>query len=57
MIRSILIAGAGGFIGTILRHLTQPLAAMTANGEIPPESVVLAEVDRSGEQLLLSVAA
>ncbi|MSV35705.1 MAG: ATP-dependent Clp protease ATP-binding subunit [Bryobacterales bacterium] len=41
----------------ILRHLTQLLAAMTANGEIPPGAIVQAEMDPDGEELVLTVTA
>jgi ATP-dependent Clp protease ATP-binding subunit ClpA len=47
--------GARELKRTILRHLTQPLAAMVANGEIAPEAVVHAELAESGEELVLSV--
>jgi ATP-dependent Clp protease ATP-binding subunit ClpA len=45
--------GAREWKRTILRHLTQPLAAMVANGEIAPESVVTAAVSKNGEALVL----
>jgi ATP-dependent Clp protease ATP-binding subunit ClpA len=47
--------GARELKRVILRHLTQPLAAMVANGEIAPEAVVHAEVAGSGDQLTLTV--
>ena len=47
--------GARELKRTILRHLTQPLAAMVANGEITPEAVVCAELAAGGEQLVLNV--
>jgi ATP-dependent Clp protease ATP-binding subunit ClpA len=47
--------GARELKRTIVRHLTQPLAAMVADGEILPEAVVFAEVSRSGDQLVLKV--
>ena len=49
--------GARELKRTILRHLTQPLAAMAANGEIPPEAIVHAEMDEAGEKLVLTVTA
>ncbi|MEO8051303.1 MAG: AAA family ATPase [Acidobacteriota bacterium] len=39
--------GARELKRTILRELTQPLAAMVANGEVPPESLV--RVDRAAQ--------
>ena len=48
--------GARELKRTILRHLTQPLAAMLANGEIRPETVVRATLSESGEELLLEAA-
>jgi ATP-dependent Clp protease ATP-binding subunit ClpA len=48
--------GARELKRTILRNLTQPLAAMTANGEIPPDAIVNAEMDQNGEKLVLTVA-
>lgn len=47
--------GARELKRAILRCLTQPLAAMTANGEIPPDAIVHAEPDPHGENLLLTV--
>jgi ATP-dependent Clp protease ATP-binding subunit ClpA len=43
--------GARELKRTILRELTQPLAAMVANGGVPPESIV--RVDRAGAGLSL----
>jgi ATP-dependent Clp protease ATP-binding subunit ClpB len=48
--------GARELKRTILRHLTQPLAAMTANGEIPPEAVLHVGLAEDGERLVLDVA-
>ena len=48
--------GARELKRTILRHLTQPLAAMVANGEIPPETVVRVELSEDGGELVLEVA-
>ena len=45
--------GARELKRTILRHLTQPLAAMVANGEILPEMVVHAELSGNGDELVL----
>ncbi len=45
--------GARELKRTILRHVTQPLAAMVANGEIEPGAVV--RVDVAGERLKLAV--
>ncbi len=45
--------GARELKRTILRHLTQPLAAMLANGEIAPETPVRATLSESGEELVL----
>ena len=47
--------GARELKRTILRCLTQPLAAMTANGEIPPDAIVHAELNPDGENLVLTV--
>ena len=49
--------GARELKRTILRHLTQPLAALAASGEIPPGSVVTVELDAAGERLVLAVDA
>ena len=48
--------GARELKRTILRHLTQPLAAMAASGEIPAEAVVNVELDANGERLVLEIA-
>jgi ATP-dependent Clp protease ATP-binding subunit ClpA len=45
--------GARELKRTILRHLTQPLAAMLANGEIEPETIVHTTVSENGEELVL----
>jgi ATP-dependent Clp protease ATP-binding subunit ClpA len=45
--------GARELKRTILRDLTQPLAAMVANGEVPPESIV--RIDRVGAGLAFKV--
>jgi ATP-dependent Clp protease ATP-binding subunit ClpA len=45
--------GARELKRTILRHLTQPLAAMLANGEIEPGAMVRATLPESGEELVL----
>ena len=45
--------GARELKRTILRDLTQPLAAMVANGEVAAESIV--RVDRGGDGLLFKV--
>jgi len=45
--------GARELKRTILRHLTQPLAAMVASGQIEPDALVTAEVD--GDRLSLTV--
>jgi ATP-dependent Clp protease ATP-binding subunit ClpA len=37
------------------RHLTQPLAALVANGEVEPGSVVTVDVDEDGVELRLEV--
>jgi len=47
--------GARELKRTILRQLTQPLAAMVADGEIEPGSVVHVEPSASGESLVLTV--
>jgi ATP-dependent Clp protease ATP-binding subunit ClpA len=49
--------GARELKRTILRQLTQPLAAMVANGTIEPGSVVHAEPAQDGERLALAVRA
>ena len=48
--------GARELKRTILRHLTQPLAAMVANGEIPPETLVRVTVAENGEELILEAS-
>jgi hypothetical protein len=40
---------------TILRQLTQPLAAMVANGEIEPGAVVRVEPSSAGDELVITV--
>ena len=45
--------GARELKRTILRDLTQPLAAIVANGEVPPESTV--RVDQAGTGLAFTV--
>ena len=45
--------GARELKRTILRHLTQPLAAMVANGEVAPDTLVRATLSESGEELVL----
>jgi ATP-dependent Clp protease ATP-binding subunit ClpA len=47
--------GARELKRTILRHVTQPLAAMVANGAILPGDVVEIEAAANGEQLTLVV--
>jgi ATP-dependent Clp protease ATP-binding subunit ClpA len=47
--------GARELKRTILRQLTQPLAAMVANGEIEPGAVVRVEPSAAGDELLLTV--
>jgi ATP-dependent Clp protease ATP-binding subunit ClpA len=47
--------GARELKRTILRTLTQPLAAMVESGRVPPESVVRVEVAADGESLALTV--
>ena len=47
--------GARELKRTILRELTQPLAAMLANGEIQPESIVQVDVASDGQRLRLEV--
>jgi ATP-dependent Clp protease ATP-binding subunit ClpA len=47
--------GARELKRTILRQLTQPLAAMLARGEIPSDAVVLAGVSEDGNRLELVV--
>ena len=47
--------GARELKRTILRELTQPLAAMVANGEVPPESIVHVGPADDGEALLIEV--
>ena len=47
--------GARELKRTILRELTQPLAAMVANGQVPPESIV--RVERAGVDNLAPGAA
>ena len=47
--------GARELKRTILRQLTQPLAAMVANGEIEPGSTVQAEPAMNGDELVLTV--
>ena len=49
--------GARELKRTILRELTQPLAAMVANGEIEPESVVRVERAEDGTGLRLAAIA
>ena len=41
--------GARELKRTILRELTQPLAAMVANGEVPPECMVLVDGPKAGQ--------
>ena len=48
--------GARELKRTILRELTQPLAAMVANGEVPAESLVRVCPAGDGDQLLIEVA-
>jgi ATP-dependent Clp protease ATP-binding subunit ClpB len=47
--------GARELKRTILRQLTQPLAAMLANGEIEPGAVVRVEPSPAGDELVLTV--
>jgi ATP-dependent Clp protease ATP-binding subunit ClpA len=47
--------GARELKRTILRELTQPLAAMVANGEVPPESLVRVHPADGGDRLLIEV--
>jgi ATP-dependent Clp protease ATP-binding subunit ClpA len=47
--------GARELKRTILRQLTQPLAAMVETGRVPPESVVRVEIAEDGESLTLIV--
>jgi ATP-dependent Clp protease ATP-binding subunit ClpA len=47
--------GARELKRTILRKLTQPLAALLESGRIPPESCVRAELAADGENLVLIV--
>ena len=47
--------GARELKRVILRHLTQPLAAMVANGAVLPGDVVQVEVSEDGERLTLTV--
>jgi ATP-dependent Clp protease ATP-binding subunit ClpA len=47
--------GARELKRTILRQLTQPLAAMVANGEIEPGATVRVEPSPSGDELVLTV--
>jgi ATP-dependent Clp protease ATP-binding subunit ClpA len=47
--------GARELKRTILRHLTQPLAAMLANEEIDPRSTVRVEPSPAGDELVLTV--
>jgi ATP-dependent Clp protease ATP-binding subunit ClpA len=47
--------GARELKRTILRNLTQPLAAIVESGKIPPRSVVMVEVARDGESLRLKL--
>ncbi len=47
--------GARELKRTILRKLTQPLAALVESGGIPPESCVRAELAADGENLDLIV--
>ena len=49
--------GARELKRTILRNLTQPLAAMLANGEIAPQAVVRVTLAENGEQLVLETDA
>ncbi|HML16001.1 MAG TPA: AAA family ATPase [Bryobacteraceae bacterium] len=45
--------GARELKRTILRHITQPLAAMVANGRVEPDALVRVEAD--GDRLVLTV--
>ena len=47
--------GARELKRTILRELTQPLAAMVAGNEVPPESLVRVYPDEDGVRLLIDV--
>jgi len=47
--------GARELKRTILRQLTQPLAAMVADGEIEPGSIVHVEPSLAGDELVLTV--
>jgi len=47
--------GARELKRTILRHVTQPLAAMVASGTVMPEDVVLVDAADKGEGLTLKV--
>jgi ATP-dependent Clp protease ATP-binding subunit ClpB len=47
--------GARELKRTILRQLTQPLAAMVANGEIEPGAVVRVEPSSAGDELVFTV--
>lgn len=47
--------GARELKRTILRELTQPLAAMVANDEVPPESVVRVHCTADSDRLLIEV--
>lgn len=48
--------GARELKRTILRELTQPLAAMVANGEVPAESLVRVELAEDSSRLLMEIA-
>jgi ATP-dependent Clp protease ATP-binding subunit ClpA len=47
--------GARELKRTILRELTQPLAAMVANHEVPPEAMVRVHAARDGARLIIDV--
>jgi ATP-dependent Clp protease ATP-binding subunit ClpA len=47
--------GARELKRTMLRELTQPLAAMVANDEVPPEALVRVHPTRDGERLSIDV--
>jgi len=49
--------GARELKRTILRQLTQPLAAMVANGEIEPGATVRVEPSPAGDELELTLRA
>jgi ATP-dependent Clp protease ATP-binding subunit ClpA/CheY-like chemotaxis protein len=47
--------GARELRRVVHRHLTQPLAAMVANGEVPPGASVIVDLDEKSESLRLTV--